>query len=121
MAASLILADCAGVSLRAGDLGKTRQTSAGEVLVDGNGNTLYIYDPDPPGASTCTGACAVAWPPAEADENAQATGQFTIITRPNGKRQWAYKDKPLYGYRFDSSAGTVAGDGVDGVWHVARP
>ena len=117
----LLLAGCAGVSLESADLGKTRQTALGEVLVDRNGNTLYTYEPDPPGASTCTGACAVAWPPAEADAGAQAANDFTVITRPNGERQWAYKGKALYGYLFDNGPGSVSGEGVDGVWHVAKP
>jgi len=120
-AALALLAGCAGVSLSGDELGKTRQTALGEVLVDKRGNTLYTYDPDQPGTSNCTGACALAWPPAKAESAAAPKGGFTVITRPGGSRQWAYKGKPLYGYFLDSGPGSVSGDGVDGVWHAAKP
>jgi len=116
-----ILAGCSGVSMGVADLGNTRQTALGPVLVDADGNTLYTYDPDSSGTSKCTGTCAVVWPPAEAEAGAKPNKSFTIITRPSGTHQWAYKDKPLYGYMFDDGPGSVSGDGEDGVWHVAKP
>jgi predicted lipoprotein with Yx(FWY)xxD motif len=41
--------------------------------------------------------------------------------RDGGSLQWQYKRKPLYGYRLDSAPGEVGGDGVDGLWHIAKP
>ncbi len=119
--AAVSLTACAGASMNASELGKTRATKLGPVLVDGSGNTLYTYDPDSPGTSKCTGTCAIVWPPAEAEMGATPSDGFTIITRPGGTHQWAYKGKPLYGYMFDSGPGAVSGDGEDGVWHVAKP
>lgn len=121
LAAMALLAGCAGVSLSSADLGKTRQTALGAVLVDEHGSTLYTYDPDSPGSSHCTGTCAAVWPPAKADAAATPNGSFTIIARPDGSRQWAYRGKPLYGYLFDKGPGSVSGDGVDGIWHAAKP
>jgi predicted lipoprotein with Yx(FWY)xxD motif len=115
------LASCATPSLQSANLGKTRPTKLGMVLVDSDGDTLYTYDSDSRGESKCTGTCAIVWPPVEAGSEARPTDGFSIITRPNGSRQWACKGKPLYGYIFDSGPGSVSGDGEDGVWHVARP
>ena len=119
--AAISLVACAGASMSASELGKTHATKLGPVLVDSNGDTLYTYDPNSRGNSKCTGTCAVVWPPAEAESGATPSNGFTIITRPSGTRQWAYKGKPLYGYMFDSGPGSVSGDGEDGVWHVAKP
>jgi predicted lipoprotein with Yx(FWY)xxD motif len=120
-AALLSLAACSTSPLNAGDLGETRSTSLGDVLVGKNGDALYTYDKDTPGHSNCTGACALIWQPAEADANAQPRGDYTIITRPSGTRQWAYKGKPLYTYKLDGGPDAISGEGIDGVWHVAKP
>jgi predicted lipoprotein with Yx(FWY)xxD motif len=101
--------------------GPTRETPLGPVLVDANGMTLYIYDADLPDRPACYSLCALMWPPAEASTDAQPKGDFTIVNRDGGSRQWQYKHKPLYGYRLDSKPGEVSGDGVDGVWHAAKP
>src|SRR5256885_12464823 len=38
-------------------------SSLGQILVDGNGKTLYLFEADTSAQSTCSGACAQAWPP----------------------------------------------------------
>ena len=53
--------------------------------------------------------------------DAQPEGDYTIITRDDGTRQWAYKGKPLYLWVKDAKAGDVTGDNVNNVWHVAKP
>jgi predicted lipoprotein with Yx(FWY)xxD motif len=116
-----LLAACAPTVMGAGGPGATRSTDLGEVLVDAKDMTLYTYDPDKPGKSTCTGFCASVWPPVEASKNAKPTGRFTFVTRDGGIKQWAYDGKPLYGYIFDSQPGDTTGEGVDAVWHVAKP
>ncbi|RME66150.1 MAG: hypothetical protein D6782_04895 [Alphaproteobacteria bacterium] len=116
----LALAGCASSKIVPADLGATRQTTAGAVLVDSKGMTLYTYDKDAPGQSNCHGMCAMFWPPAKAPDDAQATGDFSVIDRDGGK-QWAYKGMPLYGYLKDDAPGDVKGDNVDGVWHVVVP
>lgn len=122
-----ILAACAAPSFGAHGPGKSRTTKIGRVLVDSNGMTLYTYDKDTvgdanrPGTSACTGLCAVAWPPALAAKDSAPHDGFTLVTRADGARQWAYKGRPLYGYVSDSAPGDVTGDGADGVWHAAHP
>lgn len=112
---------CAGTVATSQSLGRTHEASSGPVLVAPDGRTLYTYDADGEGVSNCSGLCAVGWPPLLAPDDAQATDGFTVITRSGGDRQWAYKGKPLYLYIRDSMPGDVNGDGVDGVWHAARP
>lgn len=116
-----LVAGCATPTITTADLGKTHETAAGRVLVDGKGMTLYSYDKDAPGASNCTGMCAVFWPPAEAAPGATPSGNFTLVDRGQGARQWAYKRMPLYGYLRDGKPGDASGDGADGVWHVIHP
>jgi len=96
-------------------------TSVGKVLVDARGMTLYTYDKDSQGKTACTGLCPIAWPPAKAGKSAQPSDGFTVIKRPDGSRQWAHNGSPLYAFIEDDRPGDVDGNGVDGVWHVARP
>ena len=74
------------VGARAEDYGpfKEQKTSAGNVLADAKGMTLYTYDKDKSGESACTGKCADVWPPAKASASDKANGDFTIIKRPDG-------------------------------------
>jgi predicted lipoprotein with Yx(FWY)xxD motif len=119
-AALLLLVACTTPIGSAGP-GATGETPLGPVLVDANRMTLYTRDGDLPDRPACYDLCALMWPFLEAAPGAQPHGDFTIVTRDRGSRQWAYKHKPLYGYRFDSKPGDVGGDGVDGMWRVARP
>ena len=115
------LAACAEPVMDAGGPGTTGTTAIGKVFVDANGMTLYTYDLDGPEKSNCSGLCAVAWPPVKAAPNAKPIGRFNLIPRSDGSKQWAYDDKPLYGYVSDTNPGDIKGDGADGVWHVAKP
>ncbi|MGO4705848.1 hypothetical protein AB4072_08730 [Microvirga sp. 2MCAF38] len=97
------------------------ETGKGKTLVDGRGMTLYTYDRDTPGKSSCTGMCAQTWPPLPAAADAKNTGNWMVIPRDDGTRQWAYKGRPLYGWIKDTKPGDVTGDGYNNVWHVAQP
>jgi predicted lipoprotein with Yx(FWY)xxD motif len=99
---------------------KTMKTSAGTVLTDANGMTLYTFDKDKTGQSNCTGECASYWPPAAATKDAKPVGGLTIIKRADGTMQWADDGKPLYTYVSDKKPGDVTGDGKNGVWHVVK-
>lgn len=92
-------------------------------MTNSEGMTLYTFDNDPGGAgkSVCVADCAAKWPPFAANRNDQARGEYSIITRDDGSQQWAYKGKPLYLWVKDQKPGDMTGDGVKGVWHVAKP
>ncbi len=100
---------------------KIADTSKGKALVDGKGMTLYVYDRDGTGQSNCNGRCAELWVPLAAAGDAKASGPWTVVTRSDGHKQWAYKGKPLYTWTKDKKTGDVTGDGVNNVWHIAAP
>ncbi|MET1026953.1 MAG: hypothetical protein ABWY00_07285 [Dongiaceae bacterium] len=99
---------------------KETETSAGKVLVDAKGMTLYTFDKDTSGKSNCSGQCAVNWPPAMAADTDKPVGDLTIIKRDDGMMQWAHDGKPLYTFKNDMKAGDVTGDGKNDVWHVVK-
>ncbi|MGB3288897.1 MAG: hypothetical protein WBA83_06445 [Burkholderiaceae bacterium] len=89
--------------------------------VDANGATLYTFDKDSQGKSACNAACAQNWPPALASASDKASGDWSFVQTHDGKQQWAYKGKALYRFIKDEKPGDVKGDGVKGVWHIAKP
>jgi predicted lipoprotein with Yx(FWY)xxD motif len=93
----------------------------GGVLVDAEGMTLYTFDRDTYWSSACNAQCAVNWPPLLAASGAKPAGNYTIIARDDGRRQWAYKGKPLYVSGKDRKPGDQTGEAFDNVWRVARP
>jgi len=95
-------------------------SEAGNVMTTPDGMTVYTFDKDSAGASSCYGGCAEEWAPVTADASAQPYGDMTIIARTDGTRQWAYKGMPLYHYDDDSKPGDAEGDGENGVWHVVK-
>jgi len=101
---------------------KTGDSTKGKVLTDGKGMTLYTFDNDTAGKSACNGPCAVNWPPLMAAADAKAAGDYLIVTRDDGGKQWAYKSKPLYLWKNDKKPGDVTGDGFNNnTWHIAKP
>ncbi len=91
-------------------------------LIGPTGHTLYTFGKDTNGMSNCNGQCATNWPPLAVEANAKAMGDYTIITRSDGMRQWAYKGQPLYYFVKDTKPADMSGDGVmEGNWKVVRP
>ncbi len=93
------------------------------MLTGSNGMTLYTFDRDAAGSgkSVCNDTCAKNWPPLMAKADEMAAGDYTVITRDDGGKQWAYKGKPLYYWIKDQKPGDKTGDGVNNVWHIAKP
>jgi predicted lipoprotein with Yx(FWY)xxD motif len=100
---------------------KIGDSAKGKVLTNGSGMTLYVFDKDADGKSACNAACTGVWPPLAAAASATATGDYTIIARDDGSKQWAFKKRPLYTWKNDQKPGDIGGDGIGGVWHVAQP
>jgi predicted lipoprotein with Yx(FWY)xxD motif len=92
---------------------------SGGMLTNDAGMTLYTFDRDAGGKSACNGPCAANWPPFMAAADGKASGDWTVITRDDGAKQWAYKGKPLYLWSKDQKAGDKTGDGFNNVWHAA--
>lgn len=95
----------------------------GKVLVGKDGKTLYMYDPDKQGKSTCYGSCAHAWPPLIVKSKPTAGGGvhkdlLGTVKRKDGSTQVTYNGWPLYYWENDHSAGDMTGQGVDDIWWV---
>ena len=90
------------------------------VYGDPKGMTLYTYDKDTaPGKSACVGDCVKGWPPLVAPADAKPVGNWSIITRDDGSKQWALKGKPLYTFVKDAKVGDNKGQNIEEVWHMA--
>jgi predicted lipoprotein with Yx(FWY)xxD motif len=96
--------------------------AVGGVLTNPAGMTLYTFDRDEAGSgkSVCNGPCATNWPPLTAAADAKPAGGYTIVTRDDGTKQWAWKGKPLYLWIKDQKPGDMTGQGFNNVWQVAR-
>lgn len=116
---SATLAACSGYAPRAA----APAMVSGDVLAGSNGMTLYVFDKDAAGSgkSMCNGPCATNWPPLFAMDGDAASGDYSIVVRDDGKKQWAFKGKPLYYWAKDQKPGDRTGDGFNNVWHVAKP
>ena len=97
----------------------------GLYLVDWKGRTLYFFAKDYNGSSACYGECANHWPIFYVENLKPGPGlnpdDFGVITRKDGSKQITYKGWPLYYYAGDAKPGDINGDGVKGVWFVAKP
>jgi predicted lipoprotein with Yx(FWY)xxD motif len=115
-AAALALSACASAP-------PAPATVADGVFVGANGMTLYTFDRDAAGSgkSVCNGPCATNWPPLMAAAGAAGSGDWSVITRDDGSKQWAYKGKPLYFWAKDQKPGDRTGDGFNKVWQLAKP
>ncbi|HMJ74594.1 MAG TPA: hypothetical protein VK507_01410 [Iamia sp.] len=100
----------------------TADSDLGTILVDGQGNTLYVFTSDAQGEpSTCTEGCAAAWPAVAGTATAgDGVDEALIGTVANadGTEQATYNDWPLYYYAQDTAPGDTNGQGVGGVWWV---
>ncbi len=89
-------------------------------LTDAKGMSLYTFVRDAePGKSNCNGPCAEQWPPLIASADDQPAGDWSLIVRENGTRQWSYRGQPLYAYSRDVSPGDSYGEGVNEQWFTA--
>jgi predicted lipoprotein with Yx(FWY)xxD motif len=120
-ASAVATASAAGARVSIG-----RAAGVGKVLVDGKGRTLYLFEKDKKGSgkSTCSGACAKAWPPLVTKGKPVAgagvsSSKLGTIKRADGTTQVTYNGWPLYGFVEDHKAGEATGTGVTafgGAW-----
>ena len=119
------LALSAGTSMAAYDSPGTAsmpwKKAADGTLTNAAGMTLYTFDKDAAGKSACNGGCAKNWPPLMAAADAKSAGEWSIITRDDGSKQWAYEGKPLYTWTGDNKPGDKNGNGfANNAWHTAK-
>jgi predicted lipoprotein with Yx(FWY)xxD motif len=95
----------------------------GNVLVDSEGMTVYLYTPDKGSESTCYGECEAAWPPVLAEGKPTAgegatSAALGTTKRKDGSMQVTYEGHPLYTFTGDSGPGEANGQELDGIWFV---
>ncbi len=119
--AAALLAGCG--SMYKTEAPDTPTVTSDGVLVGPTGKSLYFFNRDAVGSgkSACNGPCATLWPALGVAATARPMGAYTIITRDDGTKQWAYKGAPLYYFSRDMKAGDRTGDNFNGVWKLARP
>jgi predicted lipoprotein with Yx(FWY)xxD motif len=92
------------------------------MLTDAKGMTLYTWDNDKEAnKSSCNGMCLMNWPALKAEAADKDMGDWKVIARDDGSKQWSYKGKPIYYFVMDAAAGDKKGDGRGMVWHIAKP
>ena len=107
----------------------TAGSQLGRILVDGQGRTLYLFEKDAKGLSSCTGACAAYWPPLLTHGKPAAHGSVKqsllgVTHRGDGTSQVTYAGHPLYRFVQDTKPGQANGQGLDvygAEWYVLSP
>src|SRR5688572_25910109 len=96
----------------------------GSILVDAEGITLYRFDNDTDGESTCYDDCEANWPPLLIEGDSPAAGEgadeslLGTTERTDGTVQVTYAGQPLYYFAGDEAAGDVNGQAVGDIWWV---
>lgn len=98
----------------------------GQILVDGNGMTLYMFTKDGPDQSTCSGKCFTSWPPlnTQGHPNLGPGVDASLIgttKATDGSEMVTYNKMPLYDFFKDKKPGDTAGQGSNNVWYVVSP
>ncbi|MGZ4662025.1 MAG: COG4315 family predicted lipoprotein [Arthrobacter sp.] len=106
---------------------KTASSSAGQIVVDARGISVYVFAKDvkDSGTSTCTGTCSSNWPPLTTASDSPAvvgvTGTVGTIPTPDGRKQVTINGLPVYLFAKDKAPGDILGQGVGGVWSLVSP
>ena len=93
---------------------KVITTKLGRLVVYETGYSVYTSDNDTNKNSNCVGDCARTWIPALAPASAQPQGEWTIINRALGVRQWAFRGKPIYSFSEDTHSASFSGGDLTG-------
>jgi predicted lipoprotein with Yx(FWY)xxD motif len=126
--ALLAIAGFASASTLATSVGVT-QSKFGRILVDGHGHSLYVFERDRNGKSSCYGGCAGEWPPllVSGKPHAKSGLKASLLGRTkrrDGRWQVTYKGHPLYTFTGDTAKGETNGEGLDdfgGWWYLVSP
>ena len=101
-------------------------TDLGDILVDGEGRTLYMFKPDEAGTPTCYDDCEANWPPLTVTGDVSVgegldAATFTTVARKDGSMQVKAGKWPLYYFKNDAAPGDINGQDVGDVWYVVSP
>ena len=97
----------------------------GQIVVDADGNTLYVFLADTGSDSTCYQDCEDSWPPLTVDGEPVAgegvDGSLGTTEREDGSTQVTLDGHPLYFFSGDEAAGDTNGQDIGDVWYVVSP
>ena len=107
----------------------TAKTGLGQIVVDSRGRSLYLFEKDSRGHSSCSGLCASYWPPLLSNGRPAAikgakASLLGSIRRADGSRQVTYAGHPLYFFSGDTGRGQTNGEGLRDFgagWYVLTP
>lgn len=106
---------------------KTASSSAGKIVVDGKGMSVYFFAKDvrDSGKSACVDACATMWPAVTTSSATPSikgiTGTIGTITAGDGKKQLTVNGLPVYRFTNDKAPGDILGQGIKSVWYLVSP
>jgi predicted lipoprotein with Yx(FWY)xxD motif len=89
-----------------------------QIVADRNGMTVYSFDPDTAGVSTCYNGCAKEWPPVLVSATDAIVAPYGTTVRKEGTIQLTISGHPVYLFIDDKAPGDITGDGDDGIWHI---
>jgi predicted lipoprotein with Yx(FWY)xxD motif len=107
----------------------TARTGLGQIIVDGSGRSLYLFEKDRHGRSACSGVCTVYWPPLLTNGRPTAVkgakpSLLGSIRRADGSHQVTYAGHPVYFFSGDAARGQTNGEGLKdfgAAWYVLTP
>jgi predicted lipoprotein with Yx(FWY)xxD motif len=108
----------------AGTIIQVATSPLGQILTDGDGNTVYLFTPDSPNVSTCAAGCIDTWPPVVVEDGdapqagAGVTATLGTITRDDGTVQITVNELPIYYFAGDLAPGDTNGQNVGAKWFV---
>jgi predicted lipoprotein with Yx(FWY)xxD motif len=113
----------------AGTIDVADNPKLGQVLVDSQGHTVYMFEKDESDESYCNGSCAKVWPPVTAKGQPKAgsgvsSSKLTTLKRDDGSTQVVFDGHPLYTYVKDEDTEDAYGNGLDqfgAEWYGMHP
>jgi predicted lipoprotein with Yx(FWY)xxD motif len=106
------------------------KSQSGQIIADGSGRSVYLFEKDQHHKSSCYADCATVWPPLITDGLPTAgagatTSLLGTTSRTDGNKQVTYNGHPLYYYVSDGNQqGSIAGEGLDqfgAKWYLLSP
>jgi predicted lipoprotein with Yx(FWY)xxD motif len=103
------------------------ETGLGEVLVDAEGKTLYLYANDEGTTTAVSGGLLEAWPPLTVESEEVVGGEgvdeakLGTAEQADGRLWVTYNGHLLYRFSGDAAPGDTSGQALGGVWYALTP
>jgi predicted lipoprotein with Yx(FWY)xxD motif len=91
-----------------------KTTTVGRLLTTDKNYSVYSFEKDTANASLCVAECTQLWNPIVAPALARAHGEWSIIERSPGVRQWVFRGKPVYSNVLDPGSWSLEGSDIPG-------